>query len=100
MGSAQSLEFHGQRWALQIKLTQIAGGKWICLSVGSCRGQHCYMDSTVMFLVSQCHVAAKQNKAWKPLKLSLSAIMFCDFFFFNDRLLMMEMGETKVDGKV
>lgn len=49
-----------------------------------------------MFLVPRCRVAAKQKKAWKPSKLSLSAIMFC--VFFNDRLLRTEMGETKVDG--
>lgn len=96
VGSAQSLEFHGQRWALQIKVSQIVDGKWICLSVGSCRGQHCYVDSTVMFLVPWCHVAVKKTKAWKPSKLSLSAIMF--WVFFNDRLLRTETGERKVDG--
>lgn len=67
--------------------------KWICLSVGSCRGQHNNSDSTVMFLVPQCHVAVKKNKAWKPLTLCLSAIIF-----FDDRLLKMETGKTKVAG--
>lgn len=33
IGSAQSLEFHGKHWALQIKVSQIVDGKWICLSV-------------------------------------------------------------------
>lgn len=90
MASAKSPEFPGQLWA------PIADGKWICLSVGSRRGQHCYMDSTVVFLVPRCHVAAKHNKAWKPSKLPLSAVVF--WVFFNERLLRMETGETKVGG--
>lgn len=49
-------------------------------------------------LVPRCHVPVKQNKAWKPLKPCLSAIMFCFFTGFyrrkRERQRWLEVEET------